>query len=85
MSRLLSGTRLESGLSLDEIQELFLRFVQTLSRQKSVLSLDQTKTRFESGLSLDEIQDLFLRFVQTLSRQKSGLSLDSRIWTEKPN
>ena len=72
MSRFLSGTRLESGLSLDKIKKIFLSFVQTLSRQKSVFNLDLRKTRYLSGLSLDKSQKYFLNLVQTQSRLESG-------------
>ena len=59
VSRFLSGTRLESGLGLDKNRKIFFSFVQSLSRQESVLDLDQIKNRFESGLSLDKTQKYF--------------------------
>ena len=45
VSRFLSGTRLESGLGLDKIWKIFFRFVQSLSRQESVLDLVQIRIR----------------------------------------
>ena len=68
-SRFLSGTRLESGLGLDEISKIFFSFVQSLSRQESVLDLDQIKNRSESGLILDETSK-YLNLLQTHYRLK---------------
>ena len=71
VSRFLSGTRLESGLGLDKISKIFFSFVQSLSRQESVLDLDQIKNRSESGLILDETSK-YLNLLQTHYRLKSG-------------